>query len=227
MTPMVTVTRRVTIRSCSSVSSETVDWFLCVVSTIPNCFHLRKRTAVHTAMSASWIGVTQSSQLTPKCKASVTDSVVLFFFLCFFKVLFFAAWAQRVWTVVIQEAGMRPAHVSNRSEWRSSAKLRLQGIKPGYLCERTGQSRRRPWAPPPLLSDSLSGISPPAGSVSGLVEQDVSWLRVLGNVRRQTVELLDRLRVNFLQEKKNEWLDFRHVLTFCVCLCQVWGAVVH
>lgn len=44
--------------------------------------------------------------------------------------------------------------------------------------------------------------SPLTGSVSGLVEQDVSWLRVLGNVRCQTVELLDSLCINFLKGEK-------------------------
>ena len=53
---------------------------------------------------------------------------------------------------------------------------------------------------PPLLSDSSLGIYHWPGSVSGLVEQDVSRLGVLGDVRRQTVELLDRLGVDFLQE---------------------------
>lgn len=40
-----------------------------------------------------------------------------------------------------------------------------------------------------------------APSFSGLIEQDVSRLRVLGNVRSQTVELLYRLCINFLWEK--------------------------
>lgn len=76
---------------------------------------------------------------------------------------------------------------------------------------------------PPLLSRQSVGDLPLAGSVSGLVEQDVSRLRVLGNVRRQTVELLDRLRVDFLQEIKEKMVEhgalhmFKH-------LCVMYGA---
>lgn len=50
-----------------------------------------------------------------------------------------------------------------------------------------------------LLFDLFSRSSAP--SFSGLIEQDVSRLRVLGNVRSQTVELLYRLCINFLWEK--------------------------
>lgn len=109
-------------------------------------------------------------------------------FLDYFKVLY-ALRAQRIWTLVIQEAGMLPADVSQ-----------LQWKAPRILM----------WAEP-VAAKSPSpfcwvivrvGGSPPACSVSGLVEQDVSGLWVLGDVRRQTVELLDRLRVDFLREKR-------------------------
>lgn len=76
---------------------------------------------------------------------------------------------------------------------------------------------------PPLLSRQSVGDLPLAGSVSGLVEQDVSRLRVLGNVRRQTVELLDRLRVDFLQEIKEKMVE-HGALHMVKHLCVMYGA---
>ena len=46
-------------------------------------------------------------------------------------------------------------------------------------------------------------LSPP-GSVSGLVEQDVSRLRVLGDLRGQPVELLYGLSIDFLPREKGD-----------------------
>lgn len=174
---------------------------LCVLS---NCFYLRKWTAVHTAMSASWIGVADAPVQSREWYGFSRLFVLL---RCFV----FAVWAQTIWTVVNPGGWHATWTRLNQSEWRSSAKLRLQGIKPGYLCERTGRSRWQPWVPPPSVEWQSVGDLPLAGSVSGLVKQDVSRLRVLGNVRRQTVELLDRLRVDFLQKKK------RHMVVLDKC----------
>lgn len=41
------------------------------------------------------------------------------------------------------------------------------------------------------------------GSVPGLVKEDVAWLWVFGNVRRQPVELFYRLGIYFLHKKKD------------------------
>lgn len=155
-------------------------------------------------MSASWIGVADAPVQSREWYGFSRLFVLL---RCFV----FAVWAQTIWTVVNPGGWHATWTRLNQSEWRSSAKLRLQGIKPGYLCERTGRSRWQPWVPPPSVEWQSVGDLPLAGSVSGLVKQDVSRLRVLGNVRRQTVELLDRLRVDFLQKKK------RHMVVLDKC----------
>jgi len=77
----------------------------------------------------------RSSLLMPQCKASVAEWVVLYI-----KVPV-AVWTQRIWNPGGCHATC--THL-NPSQWRSSAKLRLQGINPGYLCERTGWNR---WLP--------------------------------------------------------------------------------
>ena len=41
-------------------------------------------------------------------------------------------------------------------------------------------------------------------SLSGLVKQDVARLRVLGDVRREAVELLDGLGIDFLSHTRGE-----------------------
>ena len=45
----------------------------------------------------------------------------------------------------------------------------------------------------------LSGPAPPGPSVSGLVEEDIARLRVLGDLRGESVELLYGLGVDFLE----------------------------
>lgn len=188
MTLMVTTLSCETI--CLCVSFETAGWLLCV-----DCFHLQTRTTVGKAVSASWIGVTQVFTSWYHSAKRVESAVVCF------KVLA-AVWTQCGFHDRNPGGWHATCTCLNRSEWRSSAKLRLQEIKPGYLCERTGRCQWSPLAPPPSAEWQSVGDLPLAGSVSGLVEQDVSWLRVLGNVRCQTVELLDRLCINFLQKKK-------------------------
>lgn len=94
-------------------------------------------TTVH-MMSASWIGVSQCSQLVPHWKLSDIDSAILLF-----KVLV-AVWTQRV----LKGRNPGGCHSTctrlNWPRWRSSAKLHLLGIKQGNWCERTGQSRWQP-----------------------------------------------------------------------------------
>lgn len=151
-------------------------------------------------MSASWIGQSAHSakRVLWNLPGGVGGSSGCFFKIYFLRCSAAAVWTQRIWTV-IRKAVTRPAaHVSTRPEWHSSV-APPTGNKPGYLSEGGAGGCHKPL--PPLLSDSLLGTYDHLGSVSGLVEQDVSWLRVLGNVRGQTVELLDRLRVNFLREK--------------------------
>lgn len=56
----------------------------------------------------------------------------------------------------------------------------------------------------PLASVSLPGF---AASVSRLIEQDVAWFWVLGNIWSQSVELLDCLCINFLRESEmDNWI---------------------
>lgn len=67
---------------------------------------------------------------------------------------------------------------------------------------------------PPILPDPVSHKShppippiTPAGSVSRLVEEYIPWLRVFGDVRRQTVEFLNCLGIYFLREQRKEgWM---------------------
>lgn len=49
---------------------------------------------------------------------------------------------------------------------------------------------------------SVKHLAPP--SVSGLVKEDVAWLRVLGDFRSETVEFFYGLCIDFLQEQKDD-----------------------
>lgn len=111
-------------------ASHPASWLLCRQSR--SAFTSRMGRGAHSNVSLlDWCS---SSQLIPQCKASVTDSAVFSF-----KVLV-AVWTQRIWNGPNPGGWHATCTRLNRSEWRSSAKLRPQGIKPGYLCEHTGRS---------------------------------------------------------------------------------------
>lgn len=186
---MVTVMRWITIRSCLIQNSWLVTLHRLNIPKLP---YPPKRAAVHMVMSASWIGVTPSWCPSAKRVLQTRPS-------CFVKVLF-AVWAQRVWMVVIQEAAT--LNQSQPIRVVLQCKAPPTGNKAWILVWAYRAEPVAAISASPSAEWQSAGDFPLAGSVSGLVEQDVSWLRVLGNVWRQTVELLDRLRVNFLQEKK-------------------------
>lgn len=118
--------------------------------------------------------------------------------------------AHRTGTILIQEAGAQLEPQLNQVALQCKAPP--TGNKawiPTWADWVVLVAARKCHPPPRLLRDyQSSGDSPLAASVSGLIEQDVSWFWVLGNVWSQSVELLDCLCINFLQEREaDHWIN--------------------
>lgn len=95
------------------------------------------------------------------------------------------------------------AHTSEKPDWRKGAGWRMEMAGVWVYFGRRLIKEKNPIQSSPVLPIQLQ-------SLPGLVEEDVSRLRVLGDVWGKTVKLLDGLRVDFLHDTSKDAVNWKN-----------------